>query len=135
MRIAIAILVILSVALLAAVLTCVDKIPSNALTRGRMMTTEQRIREYVAVHHCFPTGLSDLPPLEKNRDGDLADGWGRPIQYTIEGQTVTLLSLGKDGRPGGTGQDADIQVSFTIEAASSQSTTTQGNNEDKLLVQ
>lgn len=45
--------------------------------------------------------LSKSPPL---------DPWGRPYVYRAPGQhgEYDLLSLGKDGRPGGSGEDADI---------------------------
>lgn len=38
------------------------------------------------------------------------DPWGHPYQYTVPGANgdYALLSLGKDGRPGGTGENADI---------------------------
>lgn len=40
------------------------------------------------------------------------DPWGRPYVYTSPGRqnsaTYDLYSLGKDGKPGGTGEDADI---------------------------
>jgi general secretion pathway protein G len=38
------------------------------------------------------------------------DPWGRPYVYRIPGQAreFDLLSYGKDGRPGGEGEDADI---------------------------
>lgn len=39
------------------------------------------------------------------------DPWGRPYQYRSPGENgadYDLLSYGKDGRPGGTGDDADI---------------------------
>jgi len=38
------------------------------------------------------------------------DPWGRPYVYEQPGQNteIDLASLGKDGRPGGSGEDADI---------------------------
>ncbi|MEI9928414.1 MAG: type II secretion system major pseudopilin GspG [Sphingomonas sp.] len=36
------------------------------------------------------------------------DPWGRPYVYTVEGGSYTITSLGKDGKPGGQGVDADI---------------------------
>lgn len=38
------------------------------------------------------------------------DPWGRPYLYRLPGEhgDYDLYSLGKDGRPGGTGEDADI---------------------------
>jgi len=44
------------------------------------------------------------------RKGIPADPWGRPYVYTQPGThgEYDLLSYGKDGREGGTGEDADI---------------------------
>lgn len=38
------------------------------------------------------------------------DPWGRPYSYRVPGRTTEfeLASLGRDGKPGGTGEDADI---------------------------
>jgi general secretion pathway protein G len=40
------------------------------------------------------------------------DPWGRPYQYVAPGlanpTSYDLYTLGKDGRPGGTGEDADL---------------------------
>ncbi|MCG6951980.1 MAG: type II secretion system major pseudopilin GspG [Betaproteobacteria bacterium] len=38
------------------------------------------------------------------------DPWGRPYQYRAPGEKgdFDLLSLGKDGAPGGSGEDADL---------------------------
>ena len=38
------------------------------------------------------------------------DPWGRPYQYRTPGEKgdFDLLSLGKDGAPGGSGEDADL---------------------------
>ncbi|WP_315764279.1 type II secretion system major pseudopilin GspG [Sphingomonas sp. Y38-1Y] len=54
------------------------------------------------------------PPIPSNWSGDgylgevPADPWGNPYQYSAEGGTFTLKSLGKDGKPGGEGLDADL---------------------------
>jgi general secretion pathway protein G len=42
-----------------------------------------------------------------------SDPWGRPYQYQVpgrEGRAFDILSLGADGKPGGTGNDADIHA-------------------------
>jgi general secretion pathway protein G len=36
------------------------------------------------------------------------DPWGRDYVYTVSGEGFTITSLGKDGKPGGEGVDADI---------------------------
>jgi general secretion pathway protein G len=41
-----------------------------------------------------------------------ADPWGRPYVYRVPGEKAEfqLMSLGRDGKQGGTGEDADIGV-------------------------
>jgi general secretion pathway protein G len=39
---------------------------------------------------------------------DPKDPWGRDYVYTVDGGSFTITSLGKDGKPGGEGVDADI---------------------------
>lgn len=36
------------------------------------------------------------------------DPWGNDYVYTVDGYAYTVTSLGKDGKPGGEGIDADI---------------------------
>jgi general secretion pathway protein G len=36
------------------------------------------------------------------------DGWQKPYAYQSDGMTFTIRSLGRDGKPGGEGVDADI---------------------------
>lgn len=36
------------------------------------------------------------------------DPWGNAYEYQISGSTVTISSLGADGRAGGSGEDADV---------------------------
>jgi general secretion pathway protein G len=40
------------------------------------------------------------------------DPWGRPYLYRVPGQKAEydLLSLGRDGQPGGSGEDADVSL-------------------------
>ena len=49
----------------------------------------------------------DGPYLKKHLP---SDPWGRPYVYRIPGERADfdLLSYGKDGQPGGTGENADI---------------------------
>jgi general secretion pathway protein G len=44
------------------------------------------------------------------RNNDLLDGWNRAFIYHSPGESYPykLISYGKDGRPGGKGEDADI---------------------------
>ena len=54
-----------------------------------------------------PPDLSVLPML--NGDNETSDAWGRPLKYSVDDQgIITLKSLGRDGKRGGEGEDADI---------------------------
>jgi general secretion pathway protein G len=72
---------------------------------GRFPTTEQGLASLYTKPNNEPKWagpyLKKLPP---------PDPWGNPFQYKSPGEAgdFDLLSLGKDGRPGGTGEDADI---------------------------
>jgi general secretion pathway protein G len=90
-----------------AQLDAFDKaIGTYRLDTGHVPTTEQGLK-----------ALVDKPADEPRWSGpylsrDLPlDPWGHPYTYKVpgdNGRDYTLSSLGKDGRPGGTGLDADI---------------------------
>lgn len=65
----------------------------------------------------LPTPPESLDGLEEH--GLLVDGWGRPFIYEVHGTNFTLLSYGRDGKPGGTGADADL-TNWNPEPAESQ---------------
>ena len=73
---------------------------------GRYPTTEEGLQ-----------ALQEAPGNEANwagpylKKGVPMDPWGRPYQYAnpgTHGNDFDLMSFGKDGRAGGTGEDADI---------------------------
>jgi general secretion pathway protein G len=72
---------------------------------GRYPTTEEGLQALVAAPSNEPAWSG--PYLKK---GVPADPWGRPYLYAQPGShgDFDLLSYGKDGRAGGTGEDADI---------------------------
>ena len=53
-------------------------------------------------------------------DNGIIDAWGRPISVRVEGDTVTLTSLGRDGAPGGIGDDTDMIGIFRAKSATGQ---------------
>jgi general secretion pathway protein G len=72
----------------------------------------------------FPTGQEGLqallvrPPGLDNWNGpylhskdQLKDPWGHPYRYTVAGQSVTVVTLGADDKPGGEGADRDVSAS------------------------
>ena len=73
---------------------------------GRYPTSEEGLQALVVQ----PSGENAWsgPYLKK---GVPADPWGRPYVYQLPGThggDFDLFSYGKDGRPGGSGEDADV---------------------------
>ena len=76
------------------------------LDTGHVPTAEQGLRALLA----RPAGEAQWSGPYLSRDLPL-DPWGHQYVYKVpgdNGRDYTLASLGKDGRPGGTGLDADI---------------------------
>jgi len=91
------------------------RVPPAEVTRSRMAFDRQRILDYAHDHNQLPPTLSALPRLTRKPEADryLEDAWRRPLIYEVETSgIVTLKSLGRDGLPGGSGQDADVTLSF-----------------------
>lgn len=82
-----------------------DALDQYRLDVGRYPTTEQGL----AVLTTPPAGVARWqgPYLKKAVP---SDPWGNPYQYRSPGEhgEVDLRSLGQDGKPGGTGEAADI---------------------------
>jgi len=74
---------------------------------------EVRFTDYVRSHHEIPMTLSQLPG-KRGYDNSVTDGWGRPILLERNGQVIRLISYGKDGIPGGVGDDSDIIQEFLL---------------------
>ena len=109
------IILAIGVLLIIVLYSMVCKISPKDRTWTRIIRTEVRIRKYVRVHNRFPADLSALPPWADNRDDSFVDGWGRPIKYEINTDTmVTLSSLGKDGVAGGVDLNSDIVVVLDV---------------------
>ena len=82
-----------------------DALDQYRLDIKRYPTTEQGL----AALNSQPTGEARWQgPYLKKVVPD--DPWGNPYQYRSPGEhgEIDLFSLGKDGQPGGTGENADI---------------------------
>ena len=76
------------------------------LDTGHYPTQQQGLQALEAA----PAGATNWNgPYLKSKDS-LTDPWGNPYQYKFPGQKgdFDLVSLGRDGQPGGSGEDADI---------------------------
>ncbi|TWT77451.1 Bacterial type II secretion system protein G [Posidoniimonas polymericola] len=87
-------------------------IPPTEATRGEMHNICHALDAYYAKHSSLPEALSTLPPVE-NRIFRIEDSWDRPFEYKVEaGNYAQITSLGKDGLPGGSGEDSDLVVRY-----------------------
>lgn len=87
-------------------------------TRMKLSSTGRVLEEYHQQHGDYPESLQsydDYREAKKAEDKNayvpgivLEDEWGRPFQYTVDKNRLTLSSFGRDGRPGGIGLDADL---------------------------
>jgi general secretion pathway protein G len=92
------------------------------VAKAQIDAIEKALEQYRLDTRRFPTteqGLTVLvsrPANEPNWNGPYlkktppSDPWGRPFVYRAPGQKgeFELFSYGRDGKPGGNGEDADI---------------------------
>ena len=86
--------------------TIASQLTTYRIDNGAYPTTEQGLKALAErttvppLPATFPDGgyLSSMPQ----------DPWGRPYVYKSNGATYAITSLGRDGKPGGEGVDADI---------------------------
>ena len=89
----------------------VCKIPKVDLTKTRMRGIQVRVIRYYKNNGALPELLIDLPS-ELGKDSKIVDAWQRPIDYKIDGNLITLCSLGSDGIYGGNDLSEDIVLVF-----------------------
>jgi general secretion pathway protein G len=74
---------------------------------GAFPTTQQGLKALVLKPESKSLCLNWSGPYEIKLQ---ADPWGSDFIYSSDGQTFTLMSLGRDKKEGGVGYDADIVV-------------------------
>ena len=75
-----------------------------------------RVSMYIQQHNSWPPSLDAVPQEDGKSFQTPTDAWKHPFQYQISDRgIVTFTSFGKDNKPGGTGDDADMSVSFYLE--------------------
>jgi general secretion pathway protein G len=118
--------IIIVIVLIGAVLAFVgsrvlggaDRAKAN-LAKSQVQTLAQKVQSYEMDTGSLPPSLEALVtdpgapgwlgPYAK--EAELRDPWNHPYQYQVPGQSgpFELVSLGKDGKPGGSSVDADIR--------------------------
>ena len=81
------------------------------VARAQIDALEKAIDQYRLEHRRFPTSEEGLVAIEPYLKKALPnDPWGRPYVYRVPGQRgdYEVYSLGRDGKSGGSGEDADI---------------------------
>jgi hypothetical protein len=94
----------------------VDTVPPRSVTHTNMHMMKRRILRHAVANGLLPKSLDQLPRIE-GYVNEVTDGWGRTILWRVEGDEVILTSYGRDGVPGGTGQDADMVGVFRVKTA------------------
>src|SRR4029077_10698353 len=83
------------------------------VARAQIDALEKALDQYRLDKRRYPTseeGLAAVQPYLKKTLPN--DPWGRTYVYRVPGEKgdYEVVSYGKDGKPGGTGEDADIGV-------------------------
>ena len=103
---------IATVALVAIAMLFVDVIPPHSITNNTMQICKRRILRYAKTHNRLPDSLSQTAEIPGFHN-TIKDGWGNVIIYRIDQNgDVTLTSLGKDNKVGGSNDDADMSGIF-----------------------
>jgi general secretion pathway protein G len=81
------------------------------VARAQIDSLEKALDTYRLENRRYPSaeeGLAAIGPHLKKALPN--DPWGRPYVYRVPGQRgeYEVFSYGRDGKPGGTGEDADI---------------------------
>jgi general secretion pathway protein G len=75
------------------------------LTRAKLNSLKEPIYIYQMRNSALPQSLAQAEAE------DTKDAWGKEVEYRVmDGRGYEIRSMGGDGRPGGSGADADIVV-------------------------
>jgi general secretion pathway protein G len=101
------------------------------VAKAQIDSLEKALDQYRLDNRHYPSAELGLQALVAKPAGELAwagpylkkavpnDPWGRPYVYRVPGQTgeFDLFTLGRDGKPGGSGEDADLGIGATQQAS------------------
>ena len=87
------------------------------LAVSQVQTLAEKVQQYEADTGTLPDSLNQLVTSDAGgwlgpyaKTAELNDPWNHPFEYKVPGENkpFDLMSLGKDGKAGGTSVDADI---------------------------
>ena len=107
------VIVILGLLATIVIINVVPALDTASVQKARtdIQTIDGAVQQYYVDNRRYPTtqeGLAALRPYLRRVSND---PWSRPYVYAApgrNGQPYTIMSLGADGREGGSGKDADI---------------------------
>jgi hypothetical protein len=85
-------------------------------TLAKLQDLRSKIEAYRQINGKLPAKPDDLAIVYGDgiwrfgQDSDDFDVWGRLLQYRVTDDGYELFSYGRDGKPGGTGPDADLYL-------------------------
>lgn len=94
-----------------------DRAKAN-LAKAQVQTMAEKVSQYEMDTGTLPDSLEDLVSSSTPgwlgpyaKQGELKDPWNHPYVYHApgDGQPFDLISLGKDGKPGGESVDGDVK--------------------------
>lgn len=82
------------------------------LTVSHMMVIRRGVLEFTSANNRLPSSLDEILPAS-TVSSLIHDGWDKRIDYSSNSDGIVVLtSFGEDGKPGGSGYDADISAEF-----------------------
>jgi len=98
------------------------------VARAQLDSLEKALDQFRLDNRHYPTAEQGLDALVNKPQGEAnwsgpylkkavpADPWGRPYVYRVPGARgeYDVYSLGRDGKPGGSGEDADIGLNQQV---------------------
>ena len=94
--------------------------PEQWATRQAICEIEELVHAYHAGTKALPKSLEEVrgalslqASFQWDEKGRPLDGWGRPFLYSTDGAKFVIISLGRDGKPGGLGLDCDLSNTNT----------------------
>lgn len=95
-----------------------DRAKAN-LAKAQVQTLAEKVQQFEMDTGTLPGSLDELVSAPNTigwlgpyaKEAELKDPWNRPFEYRMpgDGRAFDLVSLGKDGKPGGESVDADIR--------------------------
>ena len=101
-----------------AVLTYISK-ANVTRAKSDLQKYKDQVTTYKMLVGKYPKSLNDLTEEQTKDDGNkvdaLIDGidndpWGRPYLYDADENGFEIKTYGRDGRPGGEGEEADLST-------------------------